>query len=58
MNIELDDAVEVTKNKRKVEGEVRKSGIKYNFQHTGWYSDESEDAQVYLPRHIIKEESK
>ena len=44
---DADDATEVTKKKSKAEGEVEKSGINYDFQHTGWSSDKSEDAQVY-----------
>ena len=41
------DAVEVTNKKRKVEGSMGKSGINYDFQHTGWSSDNSEEAQLY-----------
>ena len=33
-------------------------GISYNFQHTGWSSDESEDLQVYSPRQLLEEETK
>ena len=54
----VDYAVEVTKKKRKVKGEVGKSGINYNFQHTGWYYEKSEDDQVYSPIQILEEESK
>ena len=55
---DADDAVEVTKKKRKLEGAVGKSVINYNFKHTGWYSDKSEYAQVYSPMKILEEESK
>ena len=41
------DAVEVINKKRKVEGSMGKSGINYDFQHTGWSSDNSEEAQLY-----------
>ena len=50
--------MEVIKKKRKVEGAVGKSGINYDFQYTGWSSDESEDAQVYSPRNLLEKEAK
>ena len=52
---DADYSVEVAKNKRKVEGAVGKSGINCDFQHTGWSSEKSEDAQVYSPRNILEE---
>ena len=51
------DSKEVPKIKRKVEGAVGDFFIKYNFQHTGWSSDELEDAQVHAPRQLLEEES-
>ena len=41
------DAVEVTMKKRKVERSMGKSGINYDFQHSGWSSDDSEESQLY-----------
>ena len=35
-----------------------KCGINYDFQHTGWSSDELEDAQVYSTRQLLEEEAK
>ena len=46
--------MEVTKKKSKAEGAADKSGINYDFHHSGWSFDDSEDAQLYLPRHILK----
>ena len=51
------DAVEFTKKKMEVEGAVGKIGINYDFQHTWWSSDKSEDAQVQSPSHLLEEES-
>ena len=48
------ESVEVTRKERKVELVVGKSGIDYNFQHTGWYSDKSEYDKVYSPRQILE----
>ena len=42
----------------KVYGEVGKNGMNYDFQHTGWSSDESEDAQVDSSRQLLEEEAK
>ena len=50
--------MEVTKKKSKLEVEVGKSVVSYNFYHTGWSSNESEDSQVYSPRQLLEEESK
>ena len=55
---DADNAVEVTKKKMKVYGEVGKNGMNYDFQHTGWSSDESEDAQVDSSRQLLEEEAK
>ena len=44
--------------KGKYRGAVDKSSINYDFHHTGWSSDESEDSQVYSPRQFLEEESK